>query len=158
MRHRELKARRLRPRTPRSHYPKLQAPTCKISLVHVTFPQARFRAVVLTLCSSSETLPHQARPWETQQQELESPFEGWGSGPGPLRASSEGARAEQWRSPKALLLLLHQLGRIHQIQIPKLHQTSRCEDISQSQASAAGLERSGEMSKDLKAENALLLN
>lgn len=101
-------------------------------------------------------LPHQARSWETQQQELESLFEGWGSGPGPQRASSEGARAEQWHSPKALLL--HQLGRIHQIQIPKLQQTSRCEDISQSQASAAGLERSGEMSKDLKAENALLLN
>lgn len=154
-------ARRLRPRTTRSHYPKLQAPTCKISLVHVTFPQARFRAVVLTLYSSSEMLPHQAQPWETQQQELESPFEGWGSKPGPRRASSEGAWAEQWHSQKALLLLfllLHQPGRIHQIQIPKLHQMSRREYISQRQASAAGLEKSGEVSKDLKAENTLLPN
>lgn len=58
------KAGSLRPRAP-SHYPELQATTCKISLVHVTFPLGWFQNPGFNPLEFLKTAaPPQAQPWE----------------------------------------------------------------------------------------------
>ena len=83
-RHSSPKARSLRPRAP-SHYPELQAPTCKISLVHVTFPLGWFQKCGFNpLEFLKSASPLKAQPWEEiLPQELSSPFAGWGFRAGP---------------------------------------------------------------------------
>lgn len=79
-RHSSPKARSLRPHAP-SHYTELQAPTCKISLVHVTFPLGAFQNRGFNpLEFLKSAFPPKTWPWEeVPPQEVGSPFAGWGS-------------------------------------------------------------------------------
>lgn len=133
-----------------THSPELQAPTCKISPVHVTFPLSWFQQHSFNpLEFLKSASPPQAQPREEiTPQEFSSPFAGWGVQGWSLKGCEELKSGADSRLSSSFSSI-NRAGLVEY----KSQGCIRLVGLSRRQASMAGLQKPEEVSEDLRAEN-----